>query len=636
MNAVRLIYSLVLLLVFIVPHLAMSQPVHWADELIDVPDDIETFTAGDYDGDGDIDLVCSVDGQGGTDVYGPAYLLEQDMGSWTMHSLHDSGGESVAVDFDHDGDSDIVMAADSILVWYENTGSIQSMIRHELTNTPTGFRAIACSDFDNDGDWDFFAERMVLDGDEQDEFYLFTQNADSWSLTLVDTYPAAILWMQQVNIEVADFDNDDDADVVVSYGYTYDAAGGLVWYKNIDGVTFARRALNESNRRYYSLAVADVNDDLYPEIFTSCMLDYPWPAEQYTSLYVENAAGSFNDYTMVYNTNYNYSGVLTGMNVADGDGDGDLDVFAAYGMNAHAFFLVNVNNRYFFTRLSDTPDGGTANNTADVLDIDADGDEDIVTLGYDSLRVYRNEGPGDPWSAFDTYYYTTDDDFITFGPEGGLFKYFLAAGNPTQQTEDRDFWVTYYHPQLGDQLLRLQSLSLEPESELSTIHPIVQYVPMNSLPGSYTYRVRFGTYPNDIEAEYAMSIHVLETQQGPASGTAVTLWESSGWEQLDSAPSTSGRVATDHQPATFALSAAYPNPFNPTTTISVALPEAADLEVTVVNTLGQQVAELTNGRTAAGTHAFTFDASALSSGIYFVHATVPGQLNAVQKVVLMK
>ncbi len=100
--------------------------------------------------------------------------------------------------------------------------------------------------------------------------------------------------------------------------------------------------------------------------------------------------------------------------------------------------------------------------------------------------------------------------------------------------------------------------------------------------------------------------------------------------------SANANINSDNLPNAYALNAAYPNPFNPTTAVSVALPEAADLKVTVVNTLGQQVAELTNGRAAAGTHAFTFDASHLSSGIYFVHATVPGQLNAVQKVVLMK
>jgi Secretion system C-terminal sorting domain len=89
-------------------------------------------------------------------------------------------------------------------------------------------------------------------------------------------------------------------------------------------------------------------------------------------------------------------------------------------------------------------------------------------------------------------------------------------------------------------------------------------------------------------------------------------------------------------PAEFALQQAYPNPFNPTTTVAVSLPEAADLSVTVFNVMGQQVATLTSGKLVAGTHNFVFDASHLSSGLYFVQAQVPGKLNQIQKVTLMK
>jgi Secretion system C-terminal sorting domain len=90
------------------------------------------------------------------------------------------------------------------------------------------------------------------------------------------------------------------------------------------------------------------------------------------------------------------------------------------------------------------------------------------------------------------------------------------------------------------------------------------------------------------------------------------------------------------QPSDFALQAAYPNPFNAATVISVTLPDASDLTVVVYNVSGQQVAELANGQFNAGQHSLTFDASNLASGLYFVRATVPGQMNATQKVMLVR
>jgi Arylsulfotransferase (ASST)/Secretion system C-terminal sorting domain len=89
-------------------------------------------------------------------------------------------------------------------------------------------------------------------------------------------------------------------------------------------------------------------------------------------------------------------------------------------------------------------------------------------------------------------------------------------------------------------------------------------------------------------------------------------------------------------PSSYHMTAAYPNPFNPTTTITVALPEAADLQVAVFNVAGQLVATLADGRTQAGIQTMTFDASGMASGLYFVRATVPGHLNSVQKVMLVR
>ncbi|MBK9098051.1 MAG: T9SS type A sorting domain-containing protein [bacterium] len=70
-------------------------------------------------------------------------------------------------------------------------------------------------------------------------------------------------------------------------------------------------------------------------------------------------------------------------------------------------------------------------------------------------------------------------------------------------------------------------------------------------------------------------------------------------------------------PSTFSLEQNYPNPFNPSTTIRFSIPVETDVRLNVYNTLGQEVAEILNGRLKEGYHEVDFDAVSLTSGIYF-------------------
>ncbi|MCX6164251.1 MAG: T9SS type A sorting domain-containing protein, partial [Ignavibacteriae bacterium] len=61
----------------------------------------------------------------------------------------------------------------------------------------------------------------------------------------------------------------------------------------------------------------------------------------------------------------------------------------------------------------------------------------------------------------------------------------------------------------------------------------------------------------------------------------------------------------------------YPNPFNPTTTISYTLKETSSVKLTVYDRLGREVKVLVDENQNAGTHTVEFNASSLPSGIYF-------------------
>jgi photosystem II stability/assembly factor-like uncharacterized protein len=88
------------------------------------------------------------------------------------------------------------------------------------------------------------------------------------------------------------------------------------------------------------------------------------------------------------------------------------------------------------------------------------------------------------------------------------------------------------------------------------------------------------------------------------------------WRRPLSEITTSVR-APDEMPDQFTLFQNYPNPFNPNTTIKFGLPKSSDVRLSVFDMLGREVSALVNERRTAGVHEVRFDASGLSSGVYF-------------------
>ncbi len=96
-----------------------------------------------------------------------------------------------------------------------------------------------------------------------------------------------------------------------------------------------------------------------------------------------------------------------------------------------------------------------------------------------------------------------------------------------------------------------------------------------------------------------------------------------------------GTVEANEIPISFELKGAFPNPFNPTTTIEFALPTTEMVSLNVYNINGQLVNTLVNGAMDAGNHSVTFDASNLSSGVY-LYTIEAGAYTATNKMVLVK
>ena len=108
-------------------------------------------------------------------------------------------------------------------------------------------------------------------------------------------------------------------------------------------------------------------------------------------------------------------------------------------------------------------------------------------------------------------------------------------------------------------------------------------------------------------------------------------------------PQSVKNIDIDGVPREFVLSQNYPNPFNPNTTINYALPHSCEVTITLYDILGNEVSTLVSENKKAGYYSVEFNASNLSSGIYFykIEAVDPSTSSGlsfveVNKMVLLK
>ncbi len=87
--------------------------------------------------------------------------------------------------------------------------------------------------------------------------------------------------------------------------------------------------------------------------------------------------------------------------------------------------------------------------------------------------------------------------------------------------------------------------------------------------------------------------------------------------------------------ADFSVKQNYPNPFNPTTKIEFAIPLDNKVQIKVFNVLGIEVTTLLNENRQAGKHSIEFNATNLSSGVYY-YKIVSGNYSETKKMILLR
>ncbi len=158
--------------------------------------------------------------------------------------------------------------------------------------------------------------------------------------------------------------------------------------------------------------------------------------------------------------------------------------------------------------------------------------------------------------------------------------------------------------------------------------------------------VRHG-FAEDYEDDLIPFYLPLPFQDTPVPGASAVVVEEGGTATADFALAgatvqqvTAVEGERTPMPSKFKLSQAYPNPFNPSTNLQLALPKAGRVRVVVYDLLGHPVRQLLDGVRPAGLYTLTWNATndqgeALPSGVYFVRVET-GSFKATRKLLLLK
>ncbi|VAX15830.1 hypothetical protein MNBD_IGNAVI01-467 [hydrothermal vent metagenome] len=143
-------------------------------------------------------------------------------------------------------------------------------------------------------------------------------------------------------------------------------------------------------------------------------------------------------------------------------------------------------------------------------------------------------------------------------------------------------------------------------------------------------------FSNNIPAYLNITFTLVDTLEGDLTSIGSTV-------RIDhlSLDTPTSVESNENTPSIFSLDQNYPNPFNPSTTIRYSIPNESEVSLAIYNAIGAKVAELYSGSQTAGNFEINWDASDLTSGIYFLRMNAVSSKDSkrftdVKKLILLK
>ncbi|RFN57923.1 T9SS type A sorting domain-containing protein [Marixanthomonas ophiurae] len=339
---------------------------------------ISSIAVEDMDGDGDMDILTTnyesfegdiswyknIDGQGS---FGPQEIITTDVSQ--------PSGASIA-DIDGDGDMDFFATSsflDQKIIWFENVnGQGDFGTEHFISYDPIDPRGGQGTDIDNDGDIDYVYQA----GFNQISFYKNDGSGNFGPMQQITDDVSSVR-----DIELSDLDNDGDLDVM-------SASSGddkIAYYKNTNGQgSFGPQQIvveiNGVNAPYTVFSI-DMDGDGDQDILSAA------PGSDKIAWQKNlDGQGNFSEPITISQLDYPIS-----INAADIDGDGDMDVVSeSHNDHIVGWFenmdgLVTSFEAHLFPQLNDNP------YITYPLDVDDDGDIDIISGGINyGIFYYEN------------------------------------------------------------------------------------------------------------------------------------------------------------------------------------------------------------------------------------------------------